>query len=482
MDSLLKSRFFYSLITGLLYNRFFGKYLLKLIEKRAAAYLSPGKGTEYTSQSKKMQDEKKIMVSAIIRTINRSISSRTISKDITRETIRLWTKAIMPGKLNNPEVSRFIKENQSKPPWFLVISPGKSCNLSCNDCYAGSISGGPKLSFGLLDKIVSDAIKLWDIKLVVFSGGEPFAYHSEDKGILEIAKKYPDCLFLAFTNGTLINRDMALKIADCKNITPAISVEGMKSATDERRGEGIFEKVLNAMDHLKEAGVPFGISVTVNRENYLDVLKDEFLDFFFENKGAFYGFYFQYLPVGRNADFDRMPTPSQRLVFWQQVWEVIEKRKILLLDFWNHGTLVDGCVAAGRDGGYLHIDWDGNVTPCVFAPFSAGNIVEIYEGGGDINTIWKSGFFEAIRGWQKEYGFGKNCLEEKGNLMMSCPYRDHHPQFLEWIKKYKINPSDYGSDKLFMGSRYCNNMAGYDKELEKLMDPVWKEKYLNNKV
>jgi hypothetical protein len=66
--------------------------------------------------------------------------------------------------------------------------------------------------------------------------------------------------------------------------------------------------------------------------------------------------------------------------------------------------------------------------------------------------------------------------------MMSCPYRDHHPQFLEWIKKYKIKPSDYGSDKLFMGSRYCNNMAGYDKELEKLMDPVWKEKYLNNKV
>jgi hypothetical protein len=176
-----------------------------------------------------------------------------------------------------------------------------------------------------------------------------------------------------------------------------------------------------------------------------------------------------------------MPTPRQRLDFWQQVWEVIEKRKILLLDFWNHGTLVDGCVAAGRDGGYLHIDWDGNVTPCVFAPFSAGNIVEIYKGGRDINTIWKSGFFEAIRGWQKEYGFGKNCLEEKGNLMMPCPYRDHHPQFLEWIKKYGISPSDYGSDKLFTGSRYCNNMAGYDKELTELMDPIWKEKYLKTK-
>jgi MoaA/NifB/PqqE/SkfB family radical SAM enzyme len=478
MNSLLKSRFFYRLVTGLIYNRFFGRHFLRLAEKLAASYLTPGKGKSYTSHSKKMQDEKKKMVSAIIQTIRRSIGDGNISKDITRETIRLWTKAIIPGKVNNPEVSLFLKENQSKPPWFLVLSPGKSCNLSCSDCYAGSIPEGPKLSFSLLDKIVSDAKRLWNIKLIAFSGGEPFYYRSEGKGILDIAKKNPDCLFLAFTNGTLINRDMALKIADCKNITPAISVEGLKNATDIRRGEGTFEKVLAAMDQMKKVGAPFGISVTVSNENCVSVLEDEFLDFFFKNKGAFYGFYFQYLPIGRNADFNRMPTPQQRFMFWQRVWEVIEKRKIMLLDFWNHGTLVDGCVAAGRDGGYLHIDWDGNVTPCVFAPFSAGNIVEIYDSGGDINTIWKSGFFKAIRDWQKEYGFGKNCPEEKGNLMMSCPYRDHHPQFLEWIKQYKTIPSDYGSDKTFMGSRYCSNMAGYGKELAELMDPVWKEKYL----
>ena len=47
-----------------------------------------------------------------------------------------------------------------------------------------------------------------------------------------------------------------------------------------------------------------------------------------------------------------------------------------------------------------------------------------------------------------------------------------------FLRKYKIIPSDYGSDKIFISSRYLNNIAGYGKELAELMDPVWKEKYL----
>ncbi len=35
-----------------------------------------------------------------------------------------------------------------------------------------------------------------------------------------------------------------------------------------------------------------------------------------------------------------------------------------------------GCISAGRPGGYFHLDWDGNISPCVFAPYAVDNIYE----------------------------------------------------------------------------------------------------------
>ncbi len=233
---------------------------------------------------------------------------------------------------------------------------------------------------------------------------------------------------------------------------------------------------------MKKAGVPFGLSITVSRDNYLDVLSEEFLDYFFLELGAFYGFYFQYLPVGRNADFKLMPTPSQRFEFWKEIWNIIEKKKLFLLDFWNHGPLVKGCISAGRDGGYLHIDWNGKVMPCVFTPFSAGNINDIYKNGGTLNDLWKTPFLKSIRDWQKEYGHGSGNPIEKGNLLIPCPYRDHYRQFLKLIEEYGPEPEDQSAYECLQDLEYCKNMAAYDEELAKLFNPVWEQEYLKNHI
>ena len=212
------------------------------------------------------------------------------------------------------------------------------------------------------------------------------------------------------------------------------------------------------MELVREKGIPFGISTTVSSDNITEVLDDRFLDFFFNKNGAFYGFYFQYLPIGRNADFSNMPKPSERLVFWERIWEVIEREKLFLIDFWNHGPLVDGCIAAGRDGGYLYIDWDGKVMPCVFAPYSAGNIQKLYDEGKGLESIYDSPFFKSIREWQNDYGFKQHDPAKKGNLLMPCPYRDHHKDFLEWIRKFKPEPEDKNSSKMLTGQEYCADM------------------------
>ena len=102
-------------------------------------------------------------------------------------------------------------------------------------------------------------------------------------------------------------------------------------------------------------------------------------------QGALYGFIFQYMPIGRSFTLDLMPTPQQRLWMWRRSWEIIRERQIFLADFWNHGTLSQGCISAGRDngGGYLYVDWNGAVSPCVFMPYSPVNINDVLRRGQD---------------------------------------------------------------------------------------------------
>jgi len=468
----------YRILTGLLYNRSTRKYLVRYIQKAATSSLDPGKKNRFSGTGKRIQHERKLMVLSIIESLKKSIEKGTVRPDVSQAVLRLWASSLITPREKNKKLNAFREEMGFYPPFLLVIGPGHACNLKCGDCYAGSNPSGAKLPWKTLDRIITDARRLWDIKLVVFSGGEPFAYHSEGNDMLDIVKKNPDCLFLSFTNGTLIDSKTAERLGECKNLTPAFSVEGMRDLTDERRGKGVFNRVLESMDLMRDVGVPFGLSVTVNSQNCLDVLEDEFLDFFFNKQGAFYGFYFQYLPIGRDADFHLMPSPTQRLEFRHRIWDVIGQKKLFLLDFWNHGPLVNGCISAGRDGGYLYIDWNGDVMPCVFAPYISGNIHELYKNGKTLNDLLKVPFLETVRKWQEDYGFGKDDISKKGNLLMSCPYRDHNSLFMEWVKKYKLKTEDGSTGDVISSEAYNKKMSDYDRELAELLDPVWEKEYL----
>lgn len=174
-----------------------------------------------------------------------------------------------------------------------------------------------------------------------------------------------------------------------------------------------------------------------------------------------------------------MPDAQQRANFYSKIWSQIEKNKYFLIDFWNHGPLVNGCIAAGREGGYFYIDWNGKVMPCVFAPYGTGNINAIYRDNEmSLNDIWNLPFYSEIRKWQRDFGFGKKRATEKGNLLRPCPYRDHHEQFLQWIDEFDIEPEDSSAKELLARSDIAKKMIKYDKDLEELFDPIWKKDYL----
>ena len=187
------------------------------------------------------------------------------------------------------------------------------------------------------------------IYFYVISGGEPFL--RED--LLEIAEKHSDAVFMVYTNGTLIDEHLARRLAELGNMSPAISIEGMETETDARRGPGTFKAVMAAMDHLREAGAVFGFSATYTRNNVDALIDEAFIDLMIE-KGAMYGWFFMFIPVGKDDDMNLMCTPSQRDAMRRHVLNLRKTKPIFVVDFWNDGPMVEGCMAGGRS--YLHIN------------------------------------------------------------------------------------------------------------------------------
>jgi MoaA/NifB/PqqE/SkfB family radical SAM enzyme len=405
-----------------------------------------------------------IMLDAILSSIDRTLTTGAVHVQVVSTVARLWLKVLLNPDRNKP-VLDFKAVHNTAPPAFLVISPGKSCNLACDGCYANSDSREIKLDWDITNRLIEDAKRLWGINLITFSGGEPLLYNSHGKCILDIVEAHPDLLFLMFTNGTLINKEIADRLRKTGNLTPAISVEGMEQTTDRHRGKGVFQTVLNSMEQMRKAGVPFGISVTVDANNINEVSSEEFIDFFFQRQNAFYAFYFQYLPIGRIINLKSMPSPEQRVDFYNKIQRVINRKRYFIVDFWNHGNLVNGCIAAGREDGYLYIDWEGKVMPCVFIPYSAGNIKDTYNNGGSLNDLWQSDFFKAIREWQSEYRCS-NDLPDGLKWLMPCPFRDHHEKFSRWVQEFKPEPEDLAADESISNTAYRNYMCDYGRRLE----------------
>lgn len=363
------------------------------------------------------------------------------------------------------------------PPRFLVLSPTKFCNLHCVGCYANSdASSHEKLSFATVDRIITEKTECWGSVFTVISGGEPLLYESEGKTILDLARKHQDNYFLMYTNGTLIDKAMAKKLAEVGNITPAISVEGYEAETDTRRGRGVYQKALHAMDCLREEGVPFGVSLTATKENAPIIPSKELVEYY-TSLGALYFWIFQLMPIGR-ASMDLMVTAEQRLAMYNRMFDLIKNDRYFIADFWNGGTLSNGCISAGRmrGGGYLYIDWAGNVTPCVFNPYAAGNINEICKRGGSLSEVLISPFFESIQEWQTKYALDGEKYE--GNWLLPCPMRDHYVDMLEILKKVNPEPADKVAAEALDDKQYHEAMIQYDSELEAIFGPLWKEKYL----
>lgn len=137
-------------------------------------------------------------------------------------------------------------------PWAILLDPTSACNLHCVGCWAAEYGNKLNLSFEEIDSIIEQGKEL-GVYIYIYTGGEPLVRKDD---IIKLCKKHDDCQFLCFTNATLIDEDFADAMLEVGNFMPAISLEGFEMATDGRRGEGVYQRVIKAMSILKEKKLP----------------------------------------------------------------------------------------------------------------------------------------------------------------------------------------------------------------------------------
>jgi len=457
------------------------KHLRKLLAKKIDDYIYKIIVDDELEDLREVRIKRYQFLSSMLRCVNRNIDKGYVSKQVMKKIIDVLVQnnLICEDQSYTQAVEKYEEKYGEMPPSFIVFSPTQKCNLSCIGCYAASgTDTGATIPYPVVDRVISEVHDLFGGRFITISGGEPFIYKSEGKTLLDIYKKYDDIFFLVYTNGTLINEEVAQRLGESANATPAISVEGFEKETDQRRGAGTFKKILRAFEHLRKAGVPFGISVTATNKNVDVLLGDEFYDFYFKEQGASYMWQFQLMPIGRGKDeLDLMVNPERRLKLYRKWEKLLSEKRYCLADFWNSGVLSRGCIAYGRSGGYAYVDWHGNVTPCAFIPYYVDNIYELYENGKTLADAMFSDFMKNGRKWQREYGLD-NWKKPK-NWLMPCSIRDHYEIFRNSVLPKEAKPEDKNAKEALESEEYFEVLKNYDEELQVLTEKIWENEYLH---
>ncbi len=255
-------------------------------------------------------------------------------------------------------------------PWAILLDPTSACNLHCTGCWAAEYGHKLNLSFDEIDDIIRQGKEL-GVYMYIYTGGEPLV---RKKDLIALCEKHSDCIFLSFTNGTLIDEAFADEMLRVGNFVPAISLEGFEEATDGRRGEGVYQNVIRAMEILRRKKVIYGISACYTSQNFDSITSEEFFDSLIE-QGAYFIWYFHYMPVGNDASVELLPTPEQRIETYERIRRYRAEKPLFAMDFQNDADYVGGCIAGGRR--YLHINANGDIDPCVFIHYSDSNIREV---------------------------------------------------------------------------------------------------------
>lgn len=341
-------------------------------------------------------------------------------------------------------------------PWLMLMDPTSACNCHCKGCWAAEYGHQLNLSLEDMQSVITQG-KAIGTHVYLYTGGEPLI---RKKDIITLCENNQDCAFLAFTNATLVDEQFCKDMRRVGNLALALSVEGTEESNDFRRGEGAYAKTMAAMDLLRKEHCLYGMSVCYTKLNDEYVTSDEFLDLMVQ-KGVKFGFYFNYMPVGKDADKNLIPTPAQRkyMYYWiRKVRNGKTGKPLFIFDFQDDGEYVGGCIAGGRN--YFHINSKGDMEPCVFIHYSDSNIHTTSILDGLRNPL----FME----YRKGQPFNDNHLRP-------CPMLENPEKLREMVKKTGAESTD------LIAKEDVDSLCGKCDDFALAWKPVADEIWANNK-
>jgi len=285
----------------------------------------------------------------------------------------------------------------SQYPVLSEIAITYRCNLKCAFCYAGSgCTANPTGS----DKEMSiDEIKeiLWRIfhqakvPSVSFTGGEPTLI-PELPELIRYAKDLGMRVNL-ITNGMKISQTLAQEYADHGLDSAQVSLEGVTAETHETivHSHGAFHKTVDAVKHLKNAGVLTHTNTTITRANLHECKKfPRFIKEEFRNDKFSMNLI---IPTGSGAIHDDLIVSYREIGgYLEEIIAASEQQGVefmwyspvpmCLFNSIVYGLGNKGCAACD---GLLSIGANGDVLPCASYDDSVGNLLE-----QDFATIWQT--------------------------------------------------------------------------------------------
>jgi sulfatase maturation enzyme AslB (radical SAM superfamily) len=197
------------------------------------------------------------------------------------------------GRKTKPVLTRENAAEALKEFWVFPVAP-ETCNLACTHClYAASpkTRNPYRVSAAELAGLLAQVENLGAKPHFLFTGGEP-TLHPELYDFLATVDRQ-GYSFQLMTNGTRIQKQSAERLARLSHLTKVqVSLESADAQiNDSIYGAGLYHRVVNAVDILRQSDVPVTLAVTPMEVNQNGLERIEALA---ETKGADVKYIFLY--------------------------------------------------------------------------------------------------------------------------------------------------------------------------------------------
>lgn len=232
-----------------------------------------------------------------------------------------------------------------------------NCNLRCRHCCvsAGDNTRGRELSTGEIFNVI-ERMMLFDPDDITISGGEPMIRSDFFEITEKIRSVYSGYLSL-MTNGTLIKDDKTAAYLAEKYDSFCLSLDGYDEASCSAiRGEGVFDKVINAINLLHKYTDKISLSMVRTSDNmaYTKLFRDLCKSLNVMSLIRVFE------PVGRGRELYDQVTVDRELdvncINWNRVEDNFKSKKL-----YKYKPQIFACQGAVSE---FQIDQKGDVYPC----------------------------------------------------------------------------------------------------------------------